>query len=55
MAKAVSDKLFSFAMESIISSESHSSRIQIAAGFPENTLSVKASTIYCFIIFSFQV
>ena len=42
--KAVSDKLFSAAIDCMTSSGSGDSRITTAAGLPENNLSVKAST-----------
>ena len=48
-AKAVSERLFSRVMSIISSSGSQLSRMHTAAGFPPNTLSVKASTTYCLI------
>ena len=41
---AVSDKLFSVAIDCMTSSLSDDSRITTAAGLPENNLSAKAST-----------
>lgn len=43
---AVSERLFSAAIACITSSDSHSVRGHTAAGFPEKSLSVKASTWY---------
>ena len=44
LTKAVSDKLFSVAIDCMTSSLSDDSRITTAAGLPENNLSAKAST-----------
>ena len=41
--KAVSERLFSIAMSCMVSSGNHFSKGRTAAGFPENTLSAKAS------------
>ena len=46
LTKAVSDRLFSDAIDNITSSDNHSFSGHTAAGFPENTLSAKASTWY---------
>ena len=43
--KAVSDKLFSRAIDCITSSGNQSTKGQTAAGFPENNLLVNASTL----------
>ena len=48
---AVSDRLFSIAKSDMAFSDGQLSITQTAAGLPEKGLSVKASTMYCFIIF----
>lgn len=52
-AKAVSERAFSVAIACMVSSLGQSCTTRTAAGFPWNTVSVNASTMYCLMSVSF--